>query len=175
MGAGARIIWVGRGLLLLVILYILLPNVFYRLRPTRFQALLHPELKSDLIEVFEHRFDDLRNDLPEDAVLGYVSDSWDITRFMKTQYALAPKLLLPMTTVRRPDFRTQEQFSRKLRSPVRSIEGLQMVTSEGLDDPTYVVGVLTRDRTIADMKERFSLKTIRDYGDGIVLFAEQDR
>lgn len=171
---GARVVATGRVLVILIILFHLFSLSLDRVGTPKLSILLHPELKSDSIGDFENRLVELRMNLPKDPVLGYVSDSWDSGRFMKTQYVLAPKLLWPISTLRRPDFRTQERFSRKLKSPVRSIEGLQMVADEGIERPAHVVGVLTHARSIESMEKRFSLEAVHDLGGGLVLFRERD-
>jgi hypothetical protein len=55
---------------------------------------LFPRIEKDFGTKYEERFVELKKWLPSHGIIGYVSDTGDAEHFYRTQYALAPLILV---------------------------------------------------------------------------------
>ena len=141
-----------KALVVVSIAIILLPNLQKQWKRFDGEGLLNPVLAEDPISQFERRLEPLRSVLPEETPVGYLSDSGRKGELYRSQYVLAPNLLIPMA----------------------GIVGVRMGPAGSVPPPGLVVGIYADPSNIARGRERFSLKEPRSFGNGVYLF-EVDR
>ena len=159
-------------------------------RNDRFQA----PWKTYMIGIGPERFREVIAMVPAEAVVGYISDLPDSgsergpVRFLETQYALTPRVAIPLETLENPQMvwslaflQAQNALVPRLVIPLETLRKEARAVGNFLnaeierekpvqEKQHWVLGNFSKPMDLAQIERENRLNLVRDFGLGVVLF-----
>ena len=143
-----RALGLAKAIVIAAIVFNVVPDIFRYSNGLRLKRLTHPVLLVDSVERFDRRVATLRGAIEPGEPLAYVSDLARSRQLFRSQYSLAPNLLIPLIRIPK----------------------LRLGASDSLPPPRFAVGIFEDPSNLERIQKKYSLQKPRAFAEGVYLF-----